>query len=136
MGVSKNTFTFEEFLVREKPKLKFIKSNKKIYVHGHCHQKAFNVVDPIYEILDKYLKIRFEKIETSCCGMAGAFGLKKDTVNISEKMANLSLYPKIRKIKSDDIILADGTSCRSQIFEGTNKTALHLSVILDKFLIK
>ena len=134
--VSKNTLTFEEFLVREKPKLKFVKSNKKIYVHGHCHQKAFNVVDPIYEILDKYLKIRFEKIETSCCGMAGAFGLKKDTVNISEKMANLSLYPKIRKIKSDDIILADGTSCRSQIFEGTNKTALHLSVILDKFLIK
>ena len=64
--VSKNTFTFEEeFLVREISKLNHVKSNKKIYVHGHFHQKAFNVVDPIYEILDKYIKIRFEKIDTT-----------------------------------------------------------------------
>ncbi len=132
--VASKTLTFEEFIIKEKPKIDFIKSNKKVYVHGHCHQKAFNAVTPIYDILANLLKIKFEKIETSCCGMAGAFGIKKDTFKISSKMAEISLLPKIRKTKNDDIILADGTSCRSQIYDGCGKKAKHLALILEQFL--
>ena len=37
-----------------------------------------------------------ETIETSCCGMAGAFGYGKDTFDISMKMANEKLFPAIK----------------------------------------
>jgi hypothetical protein len=62
--------------------------------------------------------------------MAGAFGYGADTIDVSLKMGELSLLPAVRKAAPDTIIVADGTSCRHQIKDGTGREALHVARLL------
>jgi len=73
-------------------------------------------------------------IETSCCGMAGAFGYGTGTYDISMQMANAHLLPAVREAGPDHLVIADGTSCRCQIKDGANRTASHVALILDSHL--
>ena len=41
-----------------------------------------------------------ETVESSCCGMAGAFGYGADTIDVSLAMGELSLLPAVRKAPS------------------------------------
>ena len=130
-----NTYTFEELLSKHSEELKFKKLTRKVLLHGHCHQKAFDVVKPIEDILKNIKGAEVETIETSCCGMAGSFGYDKDTFDISMKMANEKLFPAINKNKGETTIIADGTSCRCQIKDGLNREAVHLAKFLDQNII-
>ena len=130
-----NSYTFEELLSKHSEELKFKNLTKKVLLHGHCHQKAFDVVKPIENILKNIRGAKFETIETSCCGMAGSFGYDKDTYDISMKMANEKLFPAIKKSKGEITIIADGTSCRCQIKDGLNKEAIHIAKFLDQNII-
>ncbi len=62
--------------------------------------------------------------------MAGAFGYGADTYDTSLAMAELSLLPAVRKADSDTIVVADGTSCRHQIQDGTGREPLHVARVL------
>jgi hypothetical protein len=62
--------------------------------------------------------------------MAGAFGYGADTIDVSLKMAELSLLPAVRKAEADTLVLADGTSCRHQIKDGSGRDALHVARVL------
>ena len=73
-------------------------------------------------------------IETSCCGMAGAFGYAPDTIDVSLKMARLDLFPALEAAPDDAIIVADGTSCRHQITDGTPRKPLHVARLLEQAL--
>ena len=109
--------------------LKPIKASKAL-LHGHCHQKAFNAVTPIEKTLQLVPRLDVELIESSCCGMAGAFGYQAETLEVSKAMAELSLLPRIRQADGDTIIIADGTSCRHQITDGAKREAVHVSRVL------
>jgi len=125
---------FEEFLVREaalgrfKPALKPVA--KRALVHGHCHQKAFGMFGAVERILRLVPGLKVETVESSCCGMAGAFGYGADTIDVSLAMGELSLLPAVRKADGDTLIVADGTSCRHQIHDGANRDALHVARVL------
>ena len=73
-----------------------------------------------------------QAIESSCCGMAGAFGYQAETIDVSLKMGELSLLPAVRAATPDDILIANGTSCRHQIADGTDRRALHIAEVFDK----
>ena len=114
---------------------------KPILLHGHCHQKAFDAVNPILEVLNWLPRAAGVPapalIESSCCGMAGSFGYEASHIDISMQMAELSLLPAIRK-QEDAIVVADGTSCRHQIFDGTSadetpREAVHVAMLLARF---
>jgi Fe-S oxidoreductase len=62
--------------------------------------------------------------------MAGAFGYGAETYDASQGMAELSLLPAVRKADADTIIVADGTSCRHQIKDGTGREPLHVARVL------
>jgi Fe-S oxidoreductase len=62
--------------------------------------------------------------------MAGSFGYEKDHYDLSMKIGELVLFPEIRKNDNEVIIAASGTSCRHQIFDGTNRYAVHPAEIL------
>lgn len=111
------------------PRLGPVKA-KKALVHGHCHQKAFNAMGPVMQVLSTIPGLKVEAIPSSCCGMAGAFGYQAETVDVSRKMAELSLLPKVRAAEPDTVIVADGTSCRHQISDGTAREAVHVAIIL------
>jgi hypothetical protein len=45
-------------------------------------------------------------------------------------MGELSLLPALRKAPDDALIVADGTSCRHQIHDGTGRAAMHVARVL------
>ncbi len=71
--------------------------------------------------------LRVETIDSSCCGMAGAFGYQTETIDVSLAMAELSLLPAIRRAESGAILVADGTSCRHQIRHSSSREAVHVA---------
>ena len=75
-----------------------------------------------------------ELIDSSCCGMAGAFGYHKDNVDVSNAMAEESLFPTVRRIEPGALLVANGTSCRHHIAGGTGRSALHVARVLHQFL--
>jgi Fe-S oxidoreductase len=50
-------------------------------------------------------------------------------------MAEKDLLPKIRQADDETILIADGTSCRSQIIDGTKRQAVHVARLLDRQLL-
>lgn len=135
--VSAHALLLEEFLAREaeagrfRPRLRA--ASRPIKVHGHCHQKAFAAVQPVLEVLRLIPDAKPELIESSCCGMAGSFGYEAAHHDVSMKMAELTLLPAVRSAP-DALIVADGTSCRHQIADGTGREALHVARILADHL--
>jgi Fe-S oxidoreductase len=122
---------FEEFITKELGgTLPLAPIGKQALLHGHCHQKSFALMDSVMAALKLIPELAVEPIESSCCGMAGAFGYGADTIDVSLKMGELSLLPAVRKAAPDTIIVADGTSCRHQIKDGTGREALHVARLL------
>ncbi len=125
---------FEEFLAREAKagtlKLPLKPLAKRALLHGHCHQKAFGAMAAVEAALALVPDLTVETVDSSCCGMAGAFGYGADTIDVSLKMAELSLLPAVRKAAPDTLVVADGTSCRHQIADGTGREALHAARVL------
>src|SRR5262249_19110075 len=126
--------TFEEFLAGEakagRLKLPLKKVADRALLHGHCHQKAFDAFSPVETVLKLIPDLAVETVESSCCGMAGAFGFAAETIDVSNAMGDLSLVPAIRKAGPDTLIVADGTSCRHQIHDGAGRDALHVARVL------
>ena len=106
----------------------------KVLIHGHCHQKALSNLNVVEKVLKLIPNLDIEILDTSCCGMAGAFGYQAETYETSIKMGEMKLFPAIRASRPDTIIVADGTSCRHQIIHGTQKNALHVARILERCL--
>ncbi|WP_254437431.1 FAD-binding and (Fe-S)-binding domain-containing protein [Ruegeria arenilitoris] len=131
--LSNATCTFEEFLA-DQPDLPLKPLDRPIYLHGHCHQKAHDAVTPMLDLLKRIPGAQVHMIESSCCGMAGAFGYSPDTIDVSIKMAQLDLFPALEEAPGDAVIVADGTSCRHQIAEGTQRQAVHVARLLDMVL--
>jgi len=96
-------------------------------VHGHCHQKSFGAFKSVEQALRLIPELNVETIESSCCGMAGAFGYGADTYRTSMEMAELSLLPAVRGADATALVIADGTSCRHQIKDGTSRAAIHVA---------
>ena len=130
----------EEFLAREaaagrieelRARLKPV--DRPLLVHGHCHQKAFGAVSPVLQVLGLIPDAKPQLIESSCCGMAGAFGYEARNIDVSMQMAELTLLPAVRQ-SPDAIVVADGTSCRHQIRDGAQREAVHAAVLLARQL--
>lgn len=122
---------FEEFVTRELDALPPMAAiAPRALLHGHCHQKSFGLMGPVETALKLVPGLKVETIESSCCGMAGAFGYGADTIDVSLKMAELSLLPAVRNAPADAIVVADGTSCRHQIGDGAGREALHVARVL------
>jgi Fe-S oxidoreductase len=139
-SISAHALLFEEFLVREaeagRLKLPLGAITGQALVHGHCHQKSFGAFKPVEKTLRLIPELKVETIESSCCGMAGAFGYGADTYQASVEMAELSLLPAVRQAKAGTIVVADGTSCRHQIKDGAAREAVHVARVLAMSLDK
>ncbi len=103
-------------------------------VHGHCHQKAFAMMGDVATCLSLIPGLEHEVIDSSCCGMAGAFGYDAQHYDVSISMAEQSLLPAVRAAPPRTVIVADGTSCRHQIKDGSGVEALHVAKLLDQSL--
>lgn len=133
-AVAKSALLLEEFLAREHDanslNLPIQPQAGKVLVHGHCHQKAFGAMKAMRKVLGLVPELQVEFIESSCCGMAGAFGMEAEHYEVSMQMAELALLPQIRAADADTVLIANGASCRHQIRDGAQRQSLHLAEIL------
>jgi Fe-S oxidoreductase len=114
-----------EFLAKVKPEMAYGHVDAVAHVHGHCHQKAFGAFPDSLAALDAIPGLTAKPIASSCCGMAGSFGYQAETQDVSRAMAEASLLPAVRAAAEQDLIIADGTSCRHQIRDLSGRTAIH-----------
>jgi Fe-S oxidoreductase len=132
--LAERALLLEEFLAREAKagslRLPLRPLARRALLHGHCHQKAFGAMAAVEAALRLIPELTVETVDSSCCGMAGAFGYGAETIDVSLRMAELSLLPAVRTADADTLIVADGTSCRHQIADGTAREALHAARVL------
>lgn len=133
--ISKNAFTIEEFLKNEfeKGNIKsnqFTNNKKTLKIHGHCHQKALSSTHATFTMLNIPTNYNPTIMNTGCCGMAGSFGYEKEHYEVSMQVGEDTLFPKVRNTPTEVEIVAAGTSCRHQIFDGTKRVAKHPITIL------
>ena len=136
-NLAQNVFMIEEFLANEMTEnkidvSKFTTKTETIHYHGHCHQKALSSNTYAETILAIPPNFKVETIDAGCCGMAGSFGYEKEHYELSQQIGEDRLFPSLRGLDTDVLLSASGTSCRHQIRDGVNKTALHpIEVLYD-----
>jgi FAD/FMN-containing dehydrogenase/Fe-S oxidoreductase len=134
-AIASQALLFEEFLAREhaagrlKLALRSL-AGQRVLLHGHCHQKAFGVMSTVQQTLKLVPGLDVQTIESGCCGMAGAFGYEAEHRAISMRMGEMDLLPAVRAAPAQTWVVADGTSCRSQIRDGAQRDALHVARVL------
>lgn len=138
--IAKHTFLIEEFLQQEInlgniTASQFTKEARTIMFHGHCYQKALSNQLSSFQILNLPEHYKVSIIPSGCCGMAGSFGYEKEHYLVSMQIGEQTLFPAIRKAANHVIIAANGTSCRHQIKDGTQRQAMHPVSILKNALI-
>jgi FAD/FMN-containing dehydrogenase/Fe-S oxidoreductase len=127
---------FEEFVDSERRAGRFrlalaSMEGRAVLLHGHCHQKAFATVGAAVEALRLIPDLTVETFDATCCGMAGAFGYEAEHYELSLKIGELGVLPKMRAAPPSTLLAACGTSCRHQIADATGREARHLVRILD-----
>jgi len=138
--ISKHTYLIEEFIQQEieMGNIKtgqFTLDSKDIKFHGHCHQKALSNQSSSFAVLNLPKNYKVTIIPSGCCGMAGSFGYEKEHYEVSMAIGEQTLFPAIRNANNETIISANGTSCRHQIKDGTQREALHPITILRQALL-
>lgn len=103
---------------------------RKAVVHGHCHHKALWSMSPEEQLL-REAGFEPEVLDSGCCGLAGSFGYETEHYDISRKIGERVLLPRVRWASADTVIVADGFSCRQQISHGTPRHAMHLAEVLQ-----
>lgn len=137
--VAQQAVLFDEFIAclaeQERLPMTFTHHSKDVLLHGHCHQRALVGMEPTHKILALPQNYHIREVDTSCCGMAGAFGYEKEHYDISRKMAERRLIPEIRNAGRDALIVASGTSCRHQLQHFDIQRVFHPAEVLRDAMI-
>jgi len=128
---------FEEFVESERKAGRFhlpltAMPGKTALLHGHCHQKAFGTAGAAADALKLIPELKVETFDSTCCGMAGSFGYEAEHHEMSLKIGELGVLPKMRAAAPDTLVAACGTSCRHQIADGAQRDARHIVRLLDE----
>jgi FAD/FMN-containing dehydrogenase/Fe-S oxidoreductase len=133
-ALARHALLFEEFIAREADIGRFAPTFRplpgKALFHAHCHQKAFNVTPAIEKTLRLVPELAVETFDSTCCGMAGSFGYESEHYDVSMKIGELGVLPKMREAAAETILVAAGTSCRHQIADGAQRKAVHPAIVL------
>ena len=120
------TYLLSEFLERHAAEWKPPRLERKVILHGHCHQKALMKMGHAEELLRR-MGAQVESPDAGCCGMAGPFGFAREKYAVSMAVGERVLLPAVRRAAEETVIVADGFSCREQIWQGTRRRAVHLA---------
>ena len=137
--VAEATCSFAEFFAQltengELP-LEFSAEPRDILLHGHCHQRALVGIQPTVEMLSSPAAHDVTVIDSSCCGMAGAFGYEKAHYELSMNIGELRLFGAVREKPPGSFTLsAAGFSCRHQLEHATGVQPKHPIEVLHEAL--
>ncbi len=133
-NVAEKSLLLEEFLLallEDNPTILPFKenTNTEIAIHTHCHTKATRGSMLTEKVLSFIPQAQIRVLPSSCCGMAGAYGIMKDTYALSMEVGK-HLKQLIETLGKNTKIVASGTSCRQQISYTTNRKAEHFIQVI------
>jgi FAD/FMN-containing dehydrogenase/Fe-S oxidoreductase len=131
--LSRQTYLLSEFLTQKAPDWPVPRFERKALVHGHCQHKAVLKIKSEQQLLDR-MGLAYDLLDSGCCGMAGAFGFETDHFDVSMKIGERVLLPRVREAAEDTLIVSDGFSCREQIVQATGRKTLHVAQVLQMAL--
>ena len=138
-GLEQSVKMFSEFVnnhIDEMPnsvKMRALSIDKLKY-HGHCHEKAFGLISSIENLVNKLPGVDAKPIPGGCCGMAGSFGYEAEHFEISKRISEIGPLPYIRDTDKNEVIVANGTSCRHQFDDLVGKKTIHIAQVIDMAL--
>jgi FAD/FMN-containing dehydrogenase/Fe-S oxidoreductase len=128
--LERQTWMFSEFLMERARSWQPPLLARKAVVQGHCHHKAVVGFDSEQRLMRK-MGLEVEVLDSGCCGMAGSFGFEAEKYEISMKVGERRLLPRVRQVDGSTLVVADGFSCREQIAAGAGREPLHLAQVLQ-----
>ena len=135
--IKEHAFLFDEFLTRDRDRLVRVAGARgqgsHVLAHGHCHQKTFCGTGPLADLLAT-TGAEVTVADSGCCGMAGSFGYTADHFELSLTIGERRLFPAVRGLAREDALVATGTSCRHQVFDATNRDAIHPAEYVAQYL--
>ncbi len=131
--LSENTFLLSEFLDREAGLDLGTLPGEEALVHGHCHQKSVLDFDAQQRVLDR-LEVRYQLLDSGCCGMAGAFGFEEEKYDVAQACGERVLLPAVRAADRRTLILTDGFSCREMLEQNGLRRPRHLAEVVHMAL--
>jgi Fe-S oxidoreductase len=136
--VAARCFLFEEFieeLMKKNPNaLKFDHEHGRVAIHSHCHAKALTNTKNALQLASRLPNRTVAMLDTGCCGMAGAFGMKADKYELSLKIAE-PLMEQIKHQPYGTTFVLSGTSCRHQVQHLANVRTKHMAEVLADALV-
>ena len=121
--------TLAEFLRQRGARLPDL-TGHTLVAQPHCHHRAVLGWDT-----DAYLLQAAGATVDSiagCCGLAGNFGAERGHYDVSLAVAQTHLLPAVAAMGPDDVLLADGFSCRTQVGQLSSRRAVHLAELLNE----
>jgi FAD/FMN-containing dehydrogenase/Fe-S oxidoreductase len=101
----------------------------------HCHQHAVLGFEADERAMAA-AGVRNSTLDSGCCGLAGNFGFERGHYDVSVACAEDRLLPAVRAAGEDTVVISDGFSCRTQIAQESDRTAVHLAEVLRAALRK
>ena len=129
LSISSQVHYFSDFVAERIDRFPAFLKGGSALVQAHCHHHAVIGFDREEQLLSR-LQIEVERPPQGCCGMAGAFGMAKETFEIGRKIGERVLLPRVRELDADAVIVADGFSCREQIEMNGGRKTLHMAELL------
>ncbi len=120
------TLLLSEFLEHHAPGYAPPRLERKVLLQGHCHQQAVMKMKDEESLLRK-MGADLQSLDSGCCGMAGPFGFEREKYAVSQAIGERVLLPAVRQAAPETLIVADGFSCREQIYQATGSRAIHLA---------
>ncbi|MCW2801377.1 MAG: FAD-binding oxidoreductase [Aeromicrobium sp.] len=130
VDVAQGVFTLAELLQRSDGWSAPDLTGTHVVVQPHCHQASVMGFEADLALLES-TGATIERL-AGCCGLAGNFGVEKGHYEVSVAVAEQQLLPAVRNAAPGTVVLADGFSCRTQLLDLADVTALHLAQLLDR----
>jgi FAD/FMN-containing dehydrogenase/Fe-S oxidoreductase len=127
--LQRQSFLLSEFLREKAPHYRPPALRRKALVHGHCHHKSLLHFEQEVDLL-RAAGLECNVPDSGCCGMAGSFGYEADHYEVGLACGERVLLPAVRAAAPDELIVADGFSCREMILQETGRRALHSAQVL------
>ncbi|HET7762711.1 MAG TPA: heterodisulfide reductase-related iron-sulfur binding cluster, partial [Phycicoccus sp.] len=127
--LSEQTFLLSEFLERQHYQPPHLGGDALVQVH--CHHAAVLGTDAEQAVLER-MGVSAEVLDAGCCGLAGSFGFSASKYDVSVRVGERKMAPRIREAGPETEVVTNGFSCREQIEHLTGREPVHLAELLRR----
>jgi FAD/FMN-containing dehydrogenase/Fe-S oxidoreductase len=102
----------------------------RVAYHQPCHLKTQQVGSPFFGLLKEIPGLEAIDLDAGCCGMAGTFGMKAGTFDLSMETGR-PLFERVAEV-APDLLVSECSTCRMQLEQATGLDSVHPAELLAR----